>query len=120
MSKEKNQMFAHVLKINGVLVECDSNTLQHLTTSSKTLTVGKSSASVNDKSSGWFSTGGLRGYSKAGGDPEPVKKYILKQMKNRVPAGKIVEEIEEKWGATMDKNVCYKLYNANPKATKRR
>lgn len=114
------ETFEHVFKLNGQLMECDGETLDYLTTSSKTsktLTVGKSSAS---KQSGWFSTGGMRGFKKAGGDDELVKKFIIKKMMNEIPAREIVEEIDKKWGAAMDKNVCYKLFKAKPKVTRRK
>ena len=111
--------FEFVVKLNGQLLECDGETLDYLTTSSKTLTVGQSSASVNTQS-GWFSSGGLRGFKKAGGDVEAVKKFIIKKMKQERPAREIVDEIDKEWGAVMDKNVCYKLYNATPKVTRRK
>jgi hypothetical protein len=62
----------------------------------------------------------MRGFKKAGGDDELVKKFIIKKMKKEIPARVIVDEIDKKWGAAMDKNVCYKLYNATPKVTRRK
>ena len=41
--------FEFVVKLNGQLLECDGETLDYLTTSSKTLTVGNSDSSKNDR-----------------------------------------------------------------------
>jgi len=115
-------VFDHIVKIDGRVLECNLNTLNELFSGKPT--VGKittKNKKTNIKGSGWFSTGGLRGFKKAGGDVVVVKNYILKNMKNGSTAEEITLQVDNKWGAAMDKNVCYKIYKeATPKVTRRK
>jgi hypothetical protein len=114
------KIFDHVLKINGQLIECNSNTLKQLTTSSKTLTVGNSDSSKKSSNGffvdGTFSSGGLRGFKKAGGDVKKLTTFIKKKNKAGQSATDTIAEIEKKFGAGMSKSVIYKM---KPKARRR-
>ena len=118
MSKIKK--FEFVVKLNGQLLECDGETLDYLTTSSKTLTVGNSDSSKKSSNGffvdGTFSSGGLRGFKKAGGDVKKLTAFIKKKNKAGQSATDTIAEIEKKFGAGMSKSVIYKM---KPKARRR-
>jgi hypothetical protein len=107
------KMFDHVLKINGQLIECNANTLKQLTTSSKTLTVGSSDSSKKSSNGffvdGTFSSGGIRGFKKAGGNVKKLTAFIKKKNKAGQSATDTIAEIEKKFGAGMSKSVIYKM-----------
>ena len=96
------KIFDHVLKINGQLIECNSNTLSHFTS------LGEfSNGNSGQEETEWVSTDGIRGFHSATGKGPELSAFIKRKM-TRCNAREVVQLVAKKYKAKISKSICYK------------